>query len=661
MDFTAYNRVPLIAQSRRVTVSADWLRATMDHRAILDLPEELLGEISVCYVDQYIAAWAGTTSPFYGWLVISHICHAWRETVLRTPQVWANILFQQSPHSAACVKAMLERSGQVPLSMMRRFSSSDVEETDEALGTLRAIYQELRRLKTLELKLTEPTMSRTFSDLRDTAADNGPFLESLAIKVVLDRGVEGPSNIPIFSDTNATFPRLRYLSIHRGSVTLLKSLTQGRPQITHLDITIDPLPFDADESLLHALAQLPNLQIAKIGRLSRTAASLGEAEAANASGQLSRLTPVLPPPIALANLRELHLPTGDAHSEICWLLRRLNLPYFTRLFLSMRTADARDLQYLLKVLKATRWDCFPGYPPYTLLHASFRLTNLVIRFAMDHPVGKYDTSSLAPTTNHAHRGDVTLSMRLTALRPITIFLATLDARVPIGDVKTATIAFPGVGQRSWARIFEEMPKLRELNIEGVVPHHFFLKALETGSQDASTVADSSGAPHRVPIPGLQTLRFVRANLCRHACLKDLPVFITLEEDIFMTLGASYTTMSREKWEEQKKIMARALADGENNVFSVMLTRVLKRRKELMHGLPLQYLTFRHPDQMEEGDLDAVREAGVADKVTVIPAKAEDTHNCGICWAVHARDFEAFRYPLILTDRAGSHSLGETGD
>lgn len=112
---------------------------------VLKLPPELLAHIFILHRDETMA----TSTQVYKWILVSHVCHHFREVALASAKLWAIILFPESGRSLICsrrTKAITARSNQVPLLVKLN------DESDE-LTTL--VKSELHRIYSLSMRLSD--------------------------------------------------------------------------------------------------------------------------------------------------------------------------------------------------------------------------------------------------------------------------------------------------------------------------------------------------------------------------------------------------------------------------------------------------------------------------------------------------------------------------
>lgn len=227
------------------------LRKVDEHQALLApirrLPTEVLGLIFVqCLHAGIKTAGIPKINSFNTPFFLSGICRRWREVVLATPQIWAQIWVSQAgKHSAHRAKVYLERSGTVPISLtfINHLETLGTR-SRELIGSL---LPSSARWQDLKLDMfSEPSMDvfEQFSKVKG----NLPHLQSLEV---------GARHLPtdmdrFHIDLCEVAPQLR--SVHLDSPFMPANLTLPWAQLTNLFLRNPPI-----EVCLSTLQSCPNL------------------------------------------------------------------------------------------------------------------------------------------------------------------------------------------------------------------------------------------------------------------------------------------------------------------------------------------------------------------------------------------------------------------
>lgn len=158
--------------------SAAHLRARLNALLpIARLPPEILGEIFSFYLlaTKAIDSWS---SQDYRWLVVTHVCHHWREVALNTPGLWTVIAV---PGNLERTQAYISRSKQAPLRIVSLPTHDSVtpETQERDLECLQLVAPEFHRAETLVLALRP----RAYDAITSRFPSTTPLLKSLEVSV----------------------------------------------------------------------------------------------------------------------------------------------------------------------------------------------------------------------------------------------------------------------------------------------------------------------------------------------------------------------------------------------------------------------------------------------------------------------------------------------
>lgn len=529
---------------------------------ILALPNELLAEISLFYVAQNLTRYRKYT---YHWFLIAHICRRWREAVLQTPHIWAYIIFG---YSTACLRTVLERSGQVPLTVVDRhssiwmlvddFSSWKVWKDSDALAVVKSVYKELPRIKTFELKYVPEgftVYALLMATLETTGLTDAPELETLTIRSCLNPWRDRFTSVPIFSKRDrASLPRLRNLTVAGCSRSVLESVL--RHHLTSLTLTdVREDGHCSVDVMVGLLRQIPLLEEL---RIRKSLHELPEDQVhpwSTSSGVDSH------DKVILHHLRNIELADGHGGSASASLLDHITFPESTAIAIrTLQPCDPYDFLWILRVL-SYKMSAAPHVPEFdvetTRSSPVFRDLYTTCAISCEPSVGwlRFDfrccerrcepdwAVNLNTPCPHTSAPPLRIDVCISAPDDSNMFLyILLKDMFPISMVQNLTMDHPLIDERIWEKIIRQMPELRTISVTGDYSSQLFFTALdnvlnkdrlddpsvfypdvvrsvylssrrETG--DGRSGRTQNAAPRPSILPRLQKIKVADANWCRH--------------------------------------------------------------------------------------------------------------------------------------------------
>ncbi|KAI0682944.1 hypothetical protein BC835DRAFT_1397540 [Cytidiella melzeri] len=479
---------------------------------ILALPDELLGEISVTFVLAHADASRYVKS--YQWLVISHICRRWRNVAIYTQELWRNIVVNSNED---CVRTMLERSGQQPLTVVCGNDPNYSNIPHATFSTEKAIYAEMHRMQTLELRLAEGKSCQygcTFAALCAAQAFDAPLLESIALTDF------GHSNgVPIFSDPTTLLPKLRHLSIRGGLPSLVSSLI--RPSLTSLYLMDSSGDYTLDE-VSRILANLQNLQFLILSKVLDPYQS--------AEDEPSPFDSSLPPPppskvVTLPRLQSVQIFDADAGFISALLLYRLRCPSSAIIHIrGYEDSNPDDFQFILQVI-AQKGDYSGGILPLDgELHAGTSKSCEISYFKDHHVLSINLTGTCGMRGIHIHCGKYD---------PNSFIRAFFVCGIPMNGLESLTLRHPWLDDRTWRIILLRTRefKLKRVEVHGDYSTYFLFELLDKVMDYAEKADRGANFNEYLPctLPDLEELVLVRANWCYHENA-DLPISTPASEN-----------------------------------------------------------------------------------------------------------------------------------
>ncbi|KAH8091684.1 hypothetical protein BXZ70DRAFT_476311 [Cristinia sonorae] len=157
---------------------------------IARLPSEILADIFAWCIS-ITPVRRGHSTLSHSWIMVTHVCHYWREVALNTPRLWSNITF--GSRNIERVQAFLARSKQA------RLYVEGAELSKEWLSVLSTIITQLPRIVTLQLTLSRHHVNA----IADSLPPSAPVLKSLYLSE--GTGFNGDT-LPVSSTVSFTRP-----------------------------------------------------------------------------------------------------------------------------------------------------------------------------------------------------------------------------------------------------------------------------------------------------------------------------------------------------------------------------------------------------------------------------------------------------------------------
>ncbi|KAI0040791.1 hypothetical protein FA95DRAFT_823608 [Auriscalpium vulgare] len=239
---------------------------------------------------------------------ITHVCRLWRHVAIGSPLLWSNITSNVSKEWAA---TMVKWSASVPLRMDLRIGAPRLSSDDAA-----SLLSEAHRIHDLRL-------SGRVSELKPLVEGLGP-MENLRALKLFPRSEDDVSTLAL---PDAVFhgnaPRLKMLHIPLDTATKAPQWMFSNVSQFSTTLSDDPAP----NLILNVLGQMPGLE-----ELTLRSCVSPEHWADLLTGGPFRLT--------LTELRVLEIQEDVGYLGLsAFLLERLDLPFSTRIRMSMATTD----------------------------------------------------------------------------------------------------------------------------------------------------------------------------------------------------------------------------------------------------------------------------------------------------------------------------------
>ncbi|KAL0060481.1 hypothetical protein AAF712_012714 [Marasmius tenuissimus] len=193
---------------------------------IRKLPTEILRRIFgfACVTDPNDDEFRGSAVPFH----LSGVCGRWRELVLNSPELWADISLDLEVRTQYSVNLILERSRQHPLSL-RLSGGWDDNKLDASCESFGVLLEHAARWREVDFTWMSPVMSSEVF-----VAIQVPMLETIALS---------PTQAGVIFHYFSHSYRLRNVIYGEGSEGLIFEDTAPWDGVRHLE-----LPFDNTSS-----------------------------------------------------------------------------------------------------------------------------------------------------------------------------------------------------------------------------------------------------------------------------------------------------------------------------------------------------------------------------------------------------------------------------
>ncbi|KAI0741685.1 hypothetical protein C8Q80DRAFT_1195661 [Daedaleopsis nitida] len=455
------------------------------HTEIARLPAEILSEVflHICrhtYETQQDMLFNATSDTYYlrispaSWIVVAHICHAWREIALSTPRLWSYIVGTQQ----AYLNELVARSKKAPLHITAAFPLYTPSD-----GRLQALEQivtsHTSRLVELYLSASLPMIRDICQKLCDTAS--APLLRSLVLCEPLSHhswNTDSPHILRSLSPQ--ALPALHTLDSRRlkfawdepifSATALTKLVVYGRQDSQDV--------MGSFESLLIALQGMTFLETLELD---------------DAIPKLPvDITSILPPPrkITLPHLQ--HLSITSNGPDCANLLGHLFAPKQTIYHLTSRTQPGGpDLATVLK-------DHLASSEPLRAIRLERRLNMRQVLEGRRVPITEFEARNLY--TSPTPSGDVHVDLPMNA----SFFAPLFNDTIIFHGVQTLEIAVSQDPNRdypwAWQELFAAMPNIHVLSLGGDQTHAL-TNALSTPRHD-----DQGSITRELPLPQLEVLK-----------------------------------------------------------------------------------------------------------------------------------------------------------
>lgn len=406
---------------------------------IAGLPDELLAEVFSWYILAVCSAVQRyphyTTQPVidlyspepaefiappltpYSWIIIRHVCRAWRMVALTYPALSTRI-FMTRPE---CVRDLLSRAGNLPLYIYLPSYTFQLLYRDDMVASCNLVLPHLGRISHASLLFPEesayPGLQASQSGVSEARSLDLRFQEAWSVVS------------PFPSD--CAFPELHSLSCHTANITALRNVFVPHLRTLEL-VNCSSAPVNTLLALLRTMPGLEELVLDKV---------ISGLEHWTQIHDIC-LSPQAPDRVALPHLRRISISAWSA-SEGLPILDRIEHPPSTAIDLHFHWLLIRgehagcDCVLRLLLAKIDAWRCLED-PAAQSLHviANREQANFSIMLTLWRE--RLPLSSL-PTSV----GDDSAFFRFSLSGYHETFIANVVRRLPLSNVKTALLKDEG--------------------------------------------------------------------------------------------------------------------------------------------------------------------------------------------------------------------------
>ncbi|GJE89248.1 hypothetical protein PsYK624_053440 [Phanerochaete sordida] len=403
---------------------------------IQDLPPELLAEVFHWYILFVYAArsrYRDRPTP-YAWLVIRHVCRAWRAVALGYPHLSSYIYISDN---SECVQTMLEQSVTALLHIYADPSQVPLNRVE----TQRRVLEHLDRIVFAQIALLRPDDDSKAPEIPVAPREGNRSKECPMRNLTVQcRSISRP--FVLFSDYS--FPRLQEFKSTSFPLPSYRALFPSGLRSLSLSRTVASHQLDDFVALLSSLSQLESLAVDDLLDL-RQDGSLPRFSPSRALGpiaKLGRLTTV--------QIRDSCLTTG------CYILQRIMYPgsaVVKQNFPGVLPTESVS-EHVFEILLA-RFRSPDSTPPQTMLLSSWRSTATRVLF--------WDDRLSIQDVNSWKEDDASYELVVDAV-PFS-FLLDFSHHLPLSSVRAARLEELGTNTLPWRALLPRLTALEELSVQ----------------------------------------------------------------------------------------------------------------------------------------------------------------------------------------------------